>query len=56
MPLRQVLGEAERHREHVLRHCSRVSAGIAGHCQPFRQRREVDRVDTCRKELGETER
>ncbi len=42
MPLRQPLGEA-------------VGAGVAGHYQPVRHRREVDRVDTGREQLDETE-
>ena len=46
LPLRQVFGEAQRHRQDVLRHRARVGTGIAGHRQPLRQRRKIHRVDT----------
>ena len=55
MALWQAFGDAECHRQHVLRYRPRVGARIAGHYQPVRQRREVDRVDTGRKQLDETE-
>jgi hypothetical protein len=55
MPLRQALGQAERHRQHVLRYCRRIGTGIAGHDQPVRQRPEIEPVDTGRKQLDQPE-
>src|SRR5258708_15551019 len=53
VPLDQALSQAQRHREHILRHRSRVCASIAGHQQVSGQRLEVDRVDACREQLEE---
>ena len=55
MALRQALGDAKRHRQHVLRYRPGVGAGVAGHYQPVWEGREVDGVDTSRKQLDETE-